>query len=50
MNYTMIDIQNTEDKREIPLKKVGVRNVEYPVCVRTKSIKSRIPRPELIFL
>ena len=39
MNYTMIDIQNTEDKREVPLKKVGVRNVEYPVCVLDKKHK-----------
>ena len=35
----MIDIQNTEDKREVPLKKVGVRNVEYPVCVLDKKHK-----------
>lgn len=39
MNYTMIDIQNSEDKREVPLKKVGVRNVEYPVSVLDKKRK-----------
>nr|WP_318714949.1 GTP cyclohydrolase FolE2 [uncultured Treponema sp.] len=35
----MIDIQNSEDNREIPLKKVGVRNVEYPVAVLDKKHK-----------
>ena len=35
----MIDIQNSEDNREIPLKKVGVRNVEYPVSVLDKKRK-----------
>lgn len=35
----MIDIQNLVDKREVPLKKVGVRNVEYPVSVLDKKYK-----------
>lgn len=35
----MIDIQNSVDEREIPLKKVGVRNVEYPVAVLDKKNK-----------
>ena len=35
----MIDIQNSEDNREVPLKKVGVRNVEYPVAVLDKKHK-----------
>ena len=35
----MIDIQNSEDNREVPLKKVGVRNVEYPVSVLDKKHK-----------
>lgn len=32
----MIDIQNTTDNREIPLKKVGVKKLEYPVTVLDK--------------
>ena len=35
----MIDIQNSEDNREVPLRKVGVRNVEYPVSVLDKKHK-----------
>lgn len=35
----MIDIQNSEDTREIPLQKVGVRNLEYPVSVLDKKNK-----------
>lgn len=37
----MRDIQNEEDTREIPLKKVGVRNVEYPVTVLDKNHKKQ---------
>lgn len=37
----MIDIQNQQDTREIPLKKVGVRNVKYPVCVLDKTKKNQ---------
>lgn len=32
----MIDIQNTPDTREIPLKKVGVKGLRYPVLVLDK--------------
>jgi GTP cyclohydrolase I len=32
----MIDIQNLEDKRNIPLAKVGVKNLMYPIQVRDK--------------
>lgn len=32
----MIDIQNEKDTREVPLKKVGVRGLEYPVQVLDK--------------
>ena len=32
----MIDIQNTPDTREIALKKVGVKNLRYPVKVLDK--------------
>lgn len=32
----MIDIQNTPDTREIPLKKVGIKDLEYPVKVLDK--------------
>lgn len=35
----MRDIQNEEDNREIPLKKVGVKNVKYPVKVLDKNNK-----------
>ena len=32
----MIDIQNTEDTREIPLQKVGISDLKYPVQVLDK--------------
>ena len=35
----MVDIQNEVDTREVPLKKVGVRNVKYPVSVLDKNNK-----------
>jgi len=35
----MIDIQNEKDTRAIPLQKVGVRGVKYPVCVLDKTKK-----------
>ena len=35
----MRDIQNEEDTRKIPLEKVGVRGVRYPVCVLDKANK-----------
>ncbi len=33
----MIDVQNTPDTREIPLQKVGVKNLHYPVTVLDKT-------------
>jgi GTP cyclohydrolase IB len=35
------DIQNEEDTREIPLQKVGVRGLEYPVLVLDKKNKTQ---------
>lgn len=32
----MIDIQNTADTREVPLQKVGIKNLNYPVNVLDK--------------
>lgn len=32
----MVDIQNSHDTREIPLKKVGIKGLEYPVQVLDK--------------
>ncbi|MDR0644642.1 MAG: GTP cyclohydrolase FolE2 [Treponema sp.] len=32
----MIDIQNQPDTRDIPLAKVGVKGLEYPICVLDK--------------
>ena len=37
----MIDIQNEKDTREIPLKKVGVKGVKYPVTVLDKTNKKQ---------
>ena len=37
----MIDIQNTQDTREVPLQKVGVKNVKYPLQVLDKSRKTQ---------
>lgn len=30
---TLVDIQNTRDERNIPIDKVGVRNIKYPIRV-----------------
>lgn len=38
----MRDIQNETDNREIPLEKVGVRGVKYPVSVLDKEHKTQI--------
>jgi GTP cyclohydrolase I len=40
-NQFMRDIQNEQDTREIPLKKVGVKGVRYPVCVLDKNKKNQ---------
>ncbi|MBQ0052661.1 MAG: GTP cyclohydrolase I FolE2 [Treponema sp.] len=37
----MIDIQNEQDTREVPLQKVGVKNVRYPVQVLDKEKKTQ---------
>ncbi len=37
----MKDIQSEIDEREIPLQKVGVKNVQYPVCVLDKLHKKQ---------
>ena len=37
----MRDIQNEEDTREIPLQKVGVKGVKYPVTVLDKNHKTQ---------
>ena len=37
----MIDIQNSEDTRAVPLQKVGVKNVRYPVTVLDKNHKTQ---------
>lgn len=37
----MLDIQNTPDTREVPLQKVGVKNVRYPVSVLDKNKKTQ---------
>ena len=37
----MIDIQNTQDTREVPLQKVGVKNVRYPMTVLDKNHKKQ---------
>ena len=39
----MIDIQATPDTREVPLQKVGVKNVRYPLQVLDKNRKSGAP-------
>ena len=44
----MIDIQNSPDTREVPLQKVGVKNVKYPVQVLDKNKKVQIPIPALL--
>lgn len=37
----MIDIQNEQDTREVPLQKVGVKGVKYPVTVLDKNSKTQ---------
>lgn len=34
--HQLVDIQNTPDERNIPIDKVGVRNVRYPIQVRER--------------
>lgn len=34
---TMVDIQNTQDERNIPIDKVGVRKVKYPIRLKEKN-------------
>jgi len=46
----MVDIQNEVDTREVPLKKVGVRNVKYPVTVLDKITKFSLQLQLLICL
>jgi GTP cyclohydrolase IB len=38
---TMVDIQSTPDTREIPLQKVGVKGLSYPVTVLDKAHKTQ---------
>ena len=33
----MIDVQSQRDTRKVPLKKVGVKDVRYPIMVRDKA-------------
>ena len=40
-NISMIDIQATPDTREVPLQKVGVKNVRYPLQVLDKNRKTQ---------
>ena len=37
----MVDIQNEKDTREVPLQKVGVKGVKYPVTVLDKNNKTQ---------
>ena len=37
----MLDIQSTPDTREVPLQKVGVKNVKYPIQVLDKTRKTQ---------
>jgi GTP cyclohydrolase I len=32
----MIDVQSQKDTRQIPIDKVGVKNIRYPITVRDK--------------
>lgn len=41
MNAKMPDIQNEKDTREIPLQKVGVKGVKYPIKVLDKKNKAQ---------
>ncbi|MGP1587093.1 MAG: GTP cyclohydrolase FolE2 [Treponemataceae bacterium] len=41
MTNVMIDVQNELDFRQIPLQKVGVKNVKYPVTVLDKEQKTQ---------
>lgn len=37
----MIDMQSERDSRSVPLKKVGIRSLEYPVCVLDKERRTQ---------
>lgn len=43
----MIDIQNTPDDREVPLEKVGVKNLKYPVKVLDKVNRTQATTAEV---
>lgn len=45
----MLDIQNLQDSREVPLQKVGVKGVKYPVSVldKTKKIQNTTAKVNL---
>lgn len=38
----MIDIQNQCDTREVPLQKVGVKNLQYPITVLDRAHKTQV--------
>ena len=33
----MKDVQGSPDHRKLPIQKVGIRNIRYPITVRDKS-------------
>ena len=37
----LTDVQNEQDKREVPIRKVGVRDLNYPVAVLDKTNNSQ---------
>jgi GTP cyclohydrolase I len=45
----MIDVQNLEDKRKVPLAKVGVKSLEYPIQVldKVKKVQHTTARVDL---
>ncbi|HBG36056.1 MAG TPA: GTP cyclohydrolase I FolE2, partial [Treponema sp.] len=40
-SHSLIDMQNEVDERDIPLQKVGVRGLQYPVFVLDKNHKQQ---------
>lgn len=36
MTRTMPDLQQSRDHRKIPIRKVGVKNISYPIVVQDK--------------
>ena len=33
---TIVDVQNLVDTRQLPINKVGIKDIKHPVCIRDR--------------